>query len=174
MLSVNVKNQIIELKDITRENLTLVYKWYNQTEYFWQATGVENEQPYSKVILHFNKVISSSLDFYISVNLNHCKKMIGMIFGNINEKNKILWIKAIIIDPKHQRNGYGEISIQLLLYYFIKNFSLKSVMISVEGKNTDGIRFWEKLGFVKIKTLNNHHTNKNGLITDIIIMQKVI
>lgn len=56
-------------------------------------------------------------------------------------------LSMIIPDPGGQGHGYGTEAITLMIQLAFDRYDMNRIAIGVVGKNTDALRFYEKIGF---------------------------
>lgn len=128
MYSLNVNNNDIYFKNVQLNELTEIYKWYNNIKEYGFATGVENPVSFQDILKEYYKVLSSPEEFFISL-YNISNEMVGVIKGNFIEEKKIVWIKVFIIKTGFQKKGYGKKAVGLLKDYFIKKIKQKAYIL---------------------------------------------
>ena len=104
MYSLNVNNNDIYFKNVQLNELTEIYKWYNNIKEYGFATGVENPVSFQDILKEYYKVLSSPEEFFISL-YNISNEMVGVIKGNFIEEKKIVWIKVFIIKTGFQKKA---------------------------------------------------------------------
>ncbi len=98
--------------------------------------------------------------------------MIGVIKGRIDyDNNEEAWISSILIDNSFQRKGIGSNAVDLLIELLGRNYGIKSILIGTLSGNAIGKRFWKKLGFNYIRTIDQY-IKLNSKTEDFIIMRK--
>jgi ribosomal protein S18 acetylase RimI-like enzyme len=61
---------------------------------------------------------------------------------------EVCWISLLVIDRAHRGKGYGSQAIELLIQR-LHNSGCTKLGIGVAMNNTEGLRFWTKVGFLK-------------------------
>ena len=86
MYQLNAEKEEICFKDIQRENLPEILRWYNDTPEFEFATGVDAPISLDKLSESFEKVASSGNDFFAGIYIAENAEMIGFLKGMLKEK----------------------------------------------------------------------------------------
>jgi RimJ/RimL family protein N-acetyltransferase len=117
----------------------------NYKNYLIKIVGVEKYENHNKNLFtglkHFG--------YFIIVEENLKKKVIGFIIYHIKEKFRGSELLFILIDKKYQNNGYGT----MLLNKYIQDINEKKIMISiVKIENKEMCNFYKKTGFKYLAT----------------------
>ena len=80
-------------------------------------------------------------------------EMIGFALYGIDEDDYEYWIYRMMIDQKHQGNGYGKEAIQLVINDIrkIKEDRHSTITLSYEPANEHAKRIYEKMGFQEVE-----------------------
>lgn len=176
MLTINLKNNELSFRDITKENLEEVLKLYNQNEINIYATGIDRPMSISDIKQKYLEVLVNSHEFFVGIffKLEGCEteRMIGVIKGRIEyDNNEEAWISSILIDNSCQRNGMGTKTVESIMSMLKNTYDIKSILIGILSSNTIGLQFWEKLGFSYVRTIDQY-IKLNKRTEDFIIMKK--
>ena len=81
------------------------------------------------------------------------EEMIGFALYGIDEDDHEYWIYRMMIDQKHQGNGYGKEAIQLVIDDIkrMKEDHHLTVTLSYEPANNHAKRIYEKMGFQEVE-----------------------
>ncbi len=170
MISINIQNNIVALKDIEQEQLSYVLDWYNREDFRF-ATGLEAPVDLDALEQKLLKCARSSCEFFVGIHGFYEQKLMGVIHGKLS--GKALWINMMAIGREFQGKGYGTVSMDLLLKYMRQDGNIKAVYLAVAEKNLKGRRFWLRNGFCDMR-LASERTVFEGEKHNIIIMQKRI
>ncbi|HHW49575.1 MAG TPA: GNAT family N-acetyltransferase [Clostridiaceae bacterium] len=167
-------NDKIYLKNITDSDFADVLKWYNMTDKFKFATGVDKPITMDTLVKRYIETIACGNEFFLGIYLRNEGIIIGILKGMLeNEKGGIAWIKSLVIDPSYQRMGYGSSAVGLFLDFLEKNTKIRDVYLTVVEENTSGINFWRKQQFRELRRIKNCAAF-NGGICSILIMHRFI
>ncbi len=169
MFSVNVQNNIVALRDICQEQLGSILSWYNMTEDFRFATGVEVPVELEDLEYRLLQKASGDLDFLLGIYSFFEDKMVGVVTGKI--AGSVLWVNTLAVGLEFQRKGYGSISVDLLLKHMAVFAGVRSAYLAVADKNVKGRGFWLRNGFKDAKQACSKVT-LDGIRYRVIIMQK--
>ncbi|MCL2355659.1 MAG: GNAT family N-acetyltransferase [Defluviitaleaceae bacterium] len=75
------------------------------------------------------------------------EELVGFVMYCLDFSDSEYWIYRIMIDKKHQKNGYGRIAIQQVLEVLRMDVARSKVYISFEPENEVAKRLYENLGF---------------------------
>lgn len=174
MFPLNINNDTVFFEDIKLEHLPLILKWYNKVDDFRFATGIDYPITLDTLKKKYAEVAICSNEFFVGIYTTKEKKMIGILKGRLEYENKnSVWISSIVIDPRHQKRGYGSSSINLLINYLKLINKVKSVYLAVIEENLQGRSFWEKHDFKELRRIENHLKLKDKP-QNVIILQKFI
>lgn len=163
-------------KDITKDDLDEVLKLYNQNEINMYATGIDRAMSLKDITQKYLEVLVNSHEFFVGIFVNDhestISNMIGVIKGRIDyDNNKEAWISSLLIDYSFQRKGIGSNAVNYLIERLRRIYGIKSVLIGTLSGNIIGKRFWNKLGFSYIRTIDQY-IKLNSKKEDFIIMRK--
>ncbi|MCX7710447.1 MAG: GNAT family N-acetyltransferase [Clostridia bacterium] len=174
MFSLNICNDTVFFEDIKIEHLPLILKWYNKVDDFRFATGIDNPISLDVLTRKYAEVAICSNEFFVGVYLCKEKKMIGILKGRFEYENKqSAWISSIVIDPQHQKKGYGSAAVSLLISFLKEKSNIRNVYLAVIEENIQGRSFWNKHHFIELRRIENHLKLQNRQ-QNVLIMQKSI
>lgn len=169
MISVNIQNNIVVLKDIEHNQLDSVLYWYNMSSDYMYATGIESPVGMELLEAKFIEALHSNCEFFLGIHSYYENRIIGIVSGKL--KGEILWINVLAVGMEYQGKGYGSISVELLLKHFKQIKNVKEAYLAVAEKNFKGHRFWQNNGFNDIKHVNDKVLFE-GKKHNVIIMHK--
>ena len=173
MINLEYKDEKIAFVNIRKNDLPMVLKWYNNVDEYMFATGIDKPLTLNELKKRYLETAISHYDFFAwLVNDNNDK--IGVIKGSIKQKEKdSIWINSLLVDLKYRKNGYGRCAVDALVKYIKQHLVMNKVYVSVVEDNLNGIIFWNKIGFLKLRQMDKHIILA-GIPRDIIIMYKEI
>lgn len=77
-------------------------------------------------------------------------RVVGLLYGQSDKAGDLL-VWMLYVDPAHQRTGFGT---SLLWQYAKLHPRAKSIRLEVLSKNAEAIAFYERLGFVMTRQLD--------------------
>lgn len=174
MFSLNLKNGVLHFKDIKKENLPQILRWYNKVDEFRFATGVDEPISLEKLTQKYAEVSICSTEFFVGIYLNKENRMIGILKGSLKyiEKDAI-WINSLVIDTGYQHYGYGSSAIDMLLSYLKENYEIRNVYLGVVEENIQGRSFWRKNSFLPLRVIESHIKMQNKWQNVIIMYRKL-
>ena len=73
---------------------------------------------------------------------------VGFIMYGIEPRdNNEYWIDRLMIDEKHQKNGYGKIAMEIIIDKIKQDKTHNRIKLSTNPENITGRKFYKKLGF---------------------------
>lgn len=134
----------LAFKEPTQEDMAILEKWYGMTDCFGYATGFRD---FSDIRQRLQNTGTENLIFMIH-NLKQ-KMPVGFIYSHIKniERETVLWISILIIDPSYQNKGLGTLAINKLLNHAQLKYGARACFVAVSYKNKQGLSFWKKSGF---------------------------
>lgn len=169
MISINVRNNIVVLSDIEQNQLGSVLYWYNMSEDYRFATGIDGPVSMEMLEAKFLKTKGNGCEFFLGIHGLYENRIIGIFSGRLS--GKILWINILAVGLEFQGKGYGRISVELLLKHLKLSNNIREVYLAVADKNLKGHSFWINNGFVDMKNVNNKLLF-DGKKYNVIIMHK--
>ncbi len=156
MVNLNIQNNVVCFRDIKFKDLTKVLGWYNKVDEFKFATGIDFPIDLDTLKQKYSEVLISKNEFFVGIYSQN-EEMIGILKGSIkHEKENVMWISSIVIDPSFQNRGYGSQSVDLLLSHLKDRNSINEVYLAVIEENTQGKAFWIKQNFIELRRIQNH------------------
>lgn len=154
MYSLNIRNDLIHIKDIKPYDLPEILEWYNKVDDFKFATGNDSIIDFRTLAMKFNEAVSSKNEFFSGIYLNKQNRLIGFIKGNLRNRNRdAVWISSIVIDTAFQNMGYGSSAIESFLIHIKTANNIKSAYLAVVEDNHAGKGFWLKNRFCELKSI---------------------
>ena len=169
MFSVNTQNNIVALRDIRHEQLGSILNWYNMTEEFRFATGMEGPVCLEDLVYKYLQTAGSDWEFFLGIHSLFEDKLVGIVTGRI--AGSLLWINMMAVGREFQGKGYGSISVDLLLKHMTATISVRSAYLAVADKNVKGRSFWLRNGFNDTRQVCDKET-MDGKKYNVILMQK--
>jgi len=126
-------NNNITLRNVTKDNFNNIIELNSGKDNIYITTNA-----YTIIESFFDKKIKYVKGIY----LNNIP--IGLIWSFPKSKNE-LYISRFMIDKKYQGKGYGKISFNLSLKYFVNKYKPTKLVIS--SKNEVAINLYKKFGF---------------------------
>lgn len=127
------------------KDMKTLERWYCMPDCFGYATGFKN---FSETIRKL-KEPDVAPTFNFMIYNGETKEPIGFIYGYIKniDKNAVLWISTLLIEPAFQNRGFGSRAINKLLNLVKSEYGDLICIVAVSYKNEQGLSFWEKAGF---------------------------
>lgn len=169
MFSINIQNNIVSLKDIEEIQLESILNWYNMSEDFRFATGMESPVSLEILANKYKQTADSEYEFFLGIHSLYEGKLVGILTGKLT--GNILWINIMAVGLEFQGKGYGSISLDLLLKQIIKGNDVREAYLAVVDKNVKGRGFWLRNGFSDIRQVDGK-VIINGEKYNVIIMKK--
>ncbi len=143
-----IKGKRIILREQRAEDAPFFARWFNEPRIMFQCgfTQPTDEEIERGIILKNNE--SEDSVWFTVTDLE----------GNIAGETGLLrmwpaWhctdLSVIIPDPAAQSKGYGTEAVDLMLGLAFGEYDMNRVAIGVVGQNTDALRFYERIGFIK-------------------------
>ena len=127
---------LISLRDITQEN-------------FFQCVklAVRKDQPF--VASNSFSIAESKIFPYWITKAIYCdEEIVGFIMYCKDYKESELYLCRFMIDMRFQGKGYGKGALDLLKEIARKDEHIKTMKLSTNPENKNGIRIYEKFGFI--------------------------
>jgi L-amino acid N-acyltransferase YncA len=161
----------ILIRNLKADELNKVLEWYNNTDEYKYATGIEESVSIDFVKGKYIEAAICRNEFFAGIFIDDFI-LIGVIKGNIRHGNYgILWINSFIIDTNYRNKGIGSKSLSILFNYFKTKKMIETVFISVFEVNDVGMAFWKKHNFNEITNISKKQKN-SSLSGNTIIMSK--
>lgn len=162
MKGVNIKANQIVLKDVTEDEAEWIYRCYANEDGYCHATGFNAGLDRQEFYEMWRRAILREDEFFLSVYRNDINSVLGFVKGMLIKKRPAMaFISALAIDVNYRRKNIGTQAINTLIGYF-KGMGCESVLLTVDGKNNTGLHFWEKNGFISIKTIDKIRQDKSS------------
>jgi len=174
MYPLNIQDDLILIKDIKPGDLYHVFRWYNLSDEFKFATGIETKVTFKTLSTMYMEIVEKKDEFFAGIYIERGSKIIGLLKGRFSlGKNNVLWLSVLIIDPAFQNMGYGSKCVNLLLKDLKIRMNINTVFVAVVEENVKGKAFWVKQGFLTAKKMVKS-INQNTRPQRISIMRKNI
>lgn len=90
---------------------------------------------------------ASENDFQLAIEALRSRRLVGSMCITQTEPGSGRFSYGIGIAPQHQRNGYAEDSIRVLLHYLFHQRKFAKCVVGIYGDNQPSIRLHRKIGF---------------------------
>lgn len=133
----------VSLRDITPDN-------------FYEAVNlkVREDQPF--VASNTFSIAESKLfPFWITKAVYNDEEMVGFVMYAKDYEKGELYLCRFMIDAKSQGKGHGKAALDLLREIAMNDRCIGSIRLSTDPDNSNGIRIYEKYGFVDTKTMED-------------------
>ncbi len=137
-------NFFLVFKELTQDDMAILERWYGMTDCFGYATGFKDFTDIRQRLINAG---TESLIFMIH-NLKQ-KTPVGFVFSELKniQKEPVLWVSILIIDPSYQNKGLGTLAINKLITHAQLKYGARACFVAVSYYNKQGLSFWEKAGF---------------------------
>lgn len=129
---------MVTLREITREN-------------FWDCINLKVGED-QKGFVASNAVSLAQSKYQpecIPLAIYNDDVMVGFVMYCIDADDHNYWIYRMMIDQAHQRKGYGEEAMRLVIAEISKDASRSSIYLDCKHENAAAQRLYAKVGFVK-------------------------
>ncbi len=132
----------ISFRNVGPRDMACLEKWYSMTDELGYATGFKN-------LGEVRERITSQPMISMMITVGD-DQAVGFICCEPRslDGNKIVWIHIIMVDPAWQNRGIGTRAVSKLLDCF-ETRGYADVIASVSEQNKRGLRFWERIGFIR-------------------------
>jgi len=133
----------VSLKEITQENFYAVAR-----------LKVRKDQPFV-ASNSFSIAESKIFPFWITKAVYNDEELVGFVMFTKNYEAGELYLCRFMIDSEHQGKGYGKEVLDLLKDIAVNDECIKIMKLSTDPDNKNGIRIYEKFGFIDSKTVDD-------------------
>ena len=156
----------MNLRKYQNDDANEIIKWIrNEHEMLLWSADVYNKFPLeADDINNFYKVCAEKSNFY-PMTLVDDEQIIGhLILRNTDEKNEIIRLGFIIVDPTMRGKGYGKEIINQAIEYAKKELNAKEINLGVFENNIPAYKCYKSVGFKEINqsekvVINNEEWN---------------
>lgn len=133
----------ISLREITQDN-------------FFACIGlsVRADQPFVASNA-FSIAESKIFPHWITNAIYHDEEMVGFMMYTKDYEENELYLCRFMIDQKHQGKGYGRAALDTLKEIAMRDENIHKITLSTSPKNHNGIRIYEKFGFIDMKYMED-------------------
>lgn len=161
------------LRPILRSDLEKLNKWKNDEEIFMFLGGGFNPQSIDQQALWIDKIINiddKNKRFIIEVD----SEAIGLIgLYNIHNIYQNCEIGMYIGEKDFQGKGYAKDACNLIEKYAFEYLNMRKIKLFVVDDNSKALKFWRKLGYKIVGTLEEERYIK-GQFRNLVIMEKFL
>lgn len=162
---------MIYLRELTREDLKVLYKWHNNAEIMktvgntFRYVNKETEEEWFDTYQKNRKT---------QVRCGICLQPDGKLIGQVglidmDYLNQVATFYIMIGETKEQGKGYGLLATKYMLQHGFMNLNLHRITLQVVADNTRALHLYEKCGFKKEGILREA-LFKEGLFKDCVTM----
>ena len=142
----------MEFRNYIEEDAAKIIKWIRNKEelYFWSAS-IYNKFPIkAEDINNFYTECKNKTNFY-PMTLEKNNKIIGhLILRNTDEKNEIIRIGFVIVNPALRGQGYGKKILNYAIEYAKEKLNAKEINLGVFEQNKSAYYCYKSVGFKEV------------------------
>lgn len=102
----------------------------------------------------FSVAESKIFPYWITKAIYHEDKMVGFLMYTKDFDKNELYLCRFMIDQKYQGKGYGKAALDKLKEIAMSDEKIQKITLSTNPENANGIRIYEKFGFVDMNTMD--------------------
>ena len=142
----------MKFRDYRKDDGNTIIKWIkNEEELFLWSANIYNKFPIkAEDINNFYKECMKKSSFYPLTFIDNGKIVGHLILRNTDEKNKIIRLGFIIIDPDLRGKGYGKELINQAIEYAKNGLKAKEIKLGVFENNISAYKCYKSIGFKEI------------------------
>ena len=133
----------ISLREITQDNF-----------YACMRLSVRKDQPFV-ASNSFSVAESKIFPNWITNAIYYDEEIVGFMMYTKNYEENELYLCRFMIDQKHQGKGYGKGALDKLKEIAMGDENIHTIKLSTDPTNENGIRIYEKFGFVDMKYMDD-------------------
>lgn len=133
----------ISLREITQENF-----------FACMRLSVRKDQPFVATNA-FSVAESKIFPYWITKAIYYKEEIVGFMMYTKNYEENELYLCRFMIDQKYQGKGYGKDALDKLKEIAMSDENIKKITLSTNPKNENGIKIYEKFGFVDMKYMDD-------------------
>jgi diamine N-acetyltransferase len=92
---------------------------------------------------------------WITNAIYYDEEIVGFMMYTKNYEENELYLCRFMIDQKHQGKGYGKGALDKLKEIAMSDENIKTIKLSTNPTNENGIRIYEKFGFIDMKYMDH-------------------
>ena len=132
----------ISLREITQDNF-----------FACMRLSVRKDQPFV-ASNSFSVAESKIFPNWITNAIYYDEEIVGFMMYTKNYEENELYLCRFMIDQKHQGKGYGKAALDKLKEIAMSDENINKIKLSTNPKNENGIRIYEKFGFIDMKYMD--------------------
>jgi diamine N-acetyltransferase len=129
----------ISLREITQENF-----------FVCMHLSVRDDQPFVASNA-FSVAESKIFPGWITNAIYYDEEMVGFMMYTMDYDENELYLCRFMVDQKYQGKGYGKAALDILKEIAMGDEKIHKITLSTSPANANGIRIYEKFGFVDMK-----------------------
>jgi diamine N-acetyltransferase len=133
----------ISLREITQDNFLACMR-----------LSVRKDQPFVASNA-FSIAESKIFPHWITNAIYSDEEMVGFMMYTKNYEENELYLCRFMIDQKQQGKGYGKAALDQLKEIAMSDENIKKIKLSTHPENENGIRIYEKFGFIDMKYMED-------------------
>jgi len=171
---VYLKNKHIRLRALEPEDISLIYKWENDSTLWCVGNTLSPYSIYAlkEYIAESRRNIYDTGQLRLIIELVESLQAIGTIdLYDFDPHNRRAGI-GILIDPDYQGNGWATEALSLLIDYAFSFFKLHQLYAYVPTGNKPSVHLFLHSGFKQTGILSDWSVSENGY-EDVFVMQLI-
>ena len=141
----------MKFRKYKKDDANEIIKWIrNEKELFLWSANIYNKFPIgAKDINNFYEDCSKKTKFY-PMTLIENEKIIGhLTLRNIDEKNEVIRLGFVIVDPNLRGRGYGRKILNYAIGYAKNKLKAKEINLGVFENNLNAYKCYKSAGFIE-------------------------
>ncbi|SET64388.1 Protein N-acetyltransferase, RimJ/RimL family [Salinibacillus kushneri] len=172
-----LKGKRIELRPVTKSDLVNQYKWRNDEEFAYLASGsnfyLYNNTPLETLEAFYEKNLTSVNEqdgcVFSVYTLEDCKHIGKCDYRDVNMVTRTATIGLSIGEKDYWNKGYGTDILKVLIRHLFYNLNLRRIQLDTWSGNERAIRAYQKCGF-RIEGRLKENEYVDGHYYDTVIM----
>ncbi|NTJ73620.1 GNAT family N-acetyltransferase [Enterococcus faecium] len=163
------------IRPIEFEDASVIYEWKNNPQIFKYLGGGYKPQSLTEIQCYMNSLLKQTESNQRFLIVNEERQIpVGLVgLYNIKQIHGTCEIGIYIGNKEFQGKGAGSIAVKKIEYY-AKNFlNLRKISLFVVSNNISAVRFWEKMEYCLVGTLNKERYI-DGQYMDVQIREKFL
>lgn len=171
MFEVSINYKDINISNVVMDDLNCIQKWFNKKN---NLVYYGNDD-----YLEINEINEIFLEYYISESEIFLKilkdnALIGIFKGRIEFKDEnIIWISCFVLDCFYLDNNEGNIILDKILKFFLRNYGIKEFLIGISVKEKKTLNLLMSNGFKLVRISSDFFINRQSSSNAMIMKRNI-
>ncbi|GAA0077286.1 hypothetical protein UT300005_16640 [Clostridium sp. CTA-5] len=168
MVNIEFYYEDFKITSVKRDDIDKLNEWIKLNDNFNEDVFSLDKQLFYRRFLEY---YLTEEELFLKIEKDN--QIYGVFKGRFELEGKSeLFIWLYLIDCRFRNMGFGNKILKEILNYFKSLYCVESFKVGVNSENKKAIKFWNTMGFEKVRISKNFFEDNKYNSTDLLILSK--